>query len=165
MSCDSIFITITWLGSLYLLVPFSAIFSLFLLWAGRRPREILMLGLSLLVTVIVVHVAKLIFHRPRPDTLELLVPMPTDWSFPSAHAAQATAVFLSVAIIAIRSLPPVWGWIFAVASLLLIISIGWSRVYLQVHYLSDVVAGCVLAAIIVIAVHILLGAAGNKLHN
>jgi membrane-associated phospholipid phosphatase len=155
MSCDPIFTTITWLGSLYLLLPFSAIFALFLLWAGR-PREILMLGLSLLVTVALVHVAKLIFQRPRPDSLELLVPMPTDWSFPSAHTAQATAVFLSVAIIAIRSLPPVWGGIVAVASTLIIIGVGWSRLYLHVHYLSDVIAGCALAVIIVTAVHLLL---------
>lgn len=155
MSCDSIFTTITWLGSLYLLLPFSAIFSLFLLWAGRS-REILMLGLSLSVTVIVVHATKLIFRRPRPASLDLLIPMPTDWSFPSAHTAQATAVFLAVAIIAIRSLPSAWGWIFAVASTLVIVGVGWSRVYLQVHYLSDVIAGFVLAAIIVSAVHILL---------
>ncbi len=155
MSCDPIFTTITWLGSLYLLLPFSAIFALFLLWAGR-PREALMLGLSLLVTVVLVHVTKLIFQRPRPDSLELLVPMPTDWSFPSAHTAQATAVFLSVAIIAIRSLPPVWGGIVAIASALIIIGVGWSRLYLHVHYLSDVVAGCGLAVIIVTAVHLLL---------
>ncbi|MDO9043308.1 MAG: phosphatase PAP2 family protein [Desulfocapsaceae bacterium] len=155
MSCDSFFTTITWLGSLYFLLPSCAILALFLVCAGRS-REFLLLGLSLSVTVIVTHVTKLIFRRPRPDSLELLIPTPTDWSFPSGHTAQATAFFLTVTIIAIRSLPPVWAVICAIASTLIIISVGWSRVYLQVHYLSDVVAGCALAVILVIAVHKLL---------
>jgi len=140
---------------LYFLLPSSAILALFLIWIGRS-REALSLGLSLTVTVIATHVTKLIFRRPRPESLELLIPMPTDWSFPSAHTAQATAFFLAVTIIATRSLRPAWAGICAVASTLIIIGIGWSRIYLQVHYLSDVMAGCALAVILVIVVHILL---------
>jgi len=154
MSCDSFFTAITRLGSLYLILPSSVILALFLLRAGRT-REILMLGLSLTATVIAVNATKLIFRRPRPESLELLVPTPTGWSFPSGHTAQATAFFLVVTIIAIRSLPPVWAGICAVASALIVIGVGWSRVYLQVHYLSDVLAGCALALIIVTAVFFL----------
>lgn len=155
MSYDRFFLSITWLGSLYILLPATAILSLFLLWAGKS-REPLLLGLSLATTVFVAHVAKLIFRRARPDVSELLVVMPSDWSFPSAHTAQATAFFLTVTLIVTRSLPPTWAGICAVVSTLVVIGVGWSRVYLQVHYLSDVMAGCALAVIIVAAADILL---------
>lgn len=155
MFCDHFFTTITWLGSLYFLLPALAIFSFFLYWAGRS-QEILLLSLSLTVTVIASHATKLIFRRPRPEALELLIPMPASWSLPSAHTAQATAFFLAASLIAARLLPPVWAGICILASALIVIGVGWSRVYLQVHYLSDVVAGCALAIILVTVVHIFL---------
>ncbi len=149
MSCDSFFTAFTWLGSLYFLLPSSAVLSLFLLWAGK-PREIPMLVLSLSTTVVAVHAAKLIFRRPRPDSPELLVLMPTDWSFPSAHTAQATAFFLSITLIAIRILPPFWAILTTLFSLLIVAGVGYSRIYLQVHYLSDVLAGLALAILLVL---------------
>lgn len=155
MSWDAFFTSITWFGSLYLLLPLSGILSLFLFWGGKS-RESLFLGFSLLATVIAVNAAKALFRRPRPEALELLVPMPTGWSFPSGHTAQAAAFFLAVTIIATRLLPPVWAGACAGASVLIIVGVGWSRVYLQVHYLSDVLSGCVLAFIVVTAVHALL---------
>ena len=94
---DSFFTTITWLGSLYLLLPLSVPLCFLLLWSGKSGQAML-ISLSLLINIISVHVAKLMFRRPRPSTAELLVAMPSDWSFPSAHTAQATAFFLSVTV-------------------------------------------------------------------
>jgi len=115
-----------------------------------------MLTLSLTATVLTVHTVKLIIRRPRPDSPELLVQMPADWSFPSAHTAQATAFFLVVALVALRSLPLPTACITAAVSALVIVGVGWSRVYLQVHYLSDVLAGFLLAVLLVAAIHFLL---------
>lgn len=56
---------------------------------------------------------------------------------------------MSAALIAFRVLPPVWANLFALLSLLLVGIVGYSRVYLQVHYVSDVLAGIFLAAFIV----------------
>lgn len=155
MSCDVFFTTITWLGSLYVILPSAAVLALFLFRTGRL-HEILALGLSLSLTVLAVHAAKLIFRRPRPESSDLLVQMPADWSFPSAHTAQATAFFLVITLLAWRSLPPAGAAATSVASALIVLGVGWSRVYLQVHYLSDVIAGCILAIILVAAVHFLL---------
>ena len=155
MSYDSFFTTITWLGSLYFILPSSTALGLLLLRSGRM-QEVLMLTLSLTATVLTVHTVKLIIRRPRPDSLELLVQMPADWSFPSAHTAQATAFFLVVALIALRSLPLPTACITAAVSALVIVGVGWSRVYLQVHYLSDVLAGFLLAVLLVAAIHFLL---------
>ncbi len=145
---DLFFTTITWLGSLYLLLPLSVLLCLLLLWAGKSGHAMLMV-MNVSVTILTVHVAKLMFRRPRPSTTDLLVAMPSDWSFPSAHTAQATAFFMSAALIAFRVLPPVWANLFALLSLLLVGIVGYSRVYLQVHYVSDVLAGIFLAAFIV----------------
>lgn len=155
MSGAAFFTTITWLGSLYLLLPATAMLSLMLYRLGKSREMVLLCG-SLVLTVIAAHGAKWIFRRPRPEALELLIPMPGDWSFPSAHSAQATAFFLAVAMIACRALPPLWSALCVVVCTLLIVGVAWSRVYLQVHYLSDCVAGCALAGLLVMAVNILL---------
>ena len=149
MSLDLFMTTITWLGSLYFLLPASAFITLVLMMTGHwRDAVTLWLGLGL--TCMVVHLAKLIFRRPRPEALDLLVPMPVDWSFPSAHTAQATAFFVFLALIACRSLPSFWAGLTGVACALVIGGVGWSRVYLQVHYLSDVIAGGLVAIVIVV---------------
>ncbi len=152
---DLFFTTITWLGSLYLLLPLSVLLCFVLLWAGKSGHVILIV-LNVSVTILSVHVAKLMFRRPRPSTADLLVTMPSDWSFPSAHTAQATAFFMSVTLIAFQVLPPVWANLFALLSLLLVGIVGYSRIYLQVHYVSDVLAGMFLAAFIVSVVYLII---------
>lgn len=82
--------------------------------------------------------------------------MPSDWSFPSAHTAQATAFFLSVTLAAFQVLAPVWATHAALLSLLLVAIVGYSRIYLQVHYVLDVLGGMVLAALIVFAVRFMI---------
>lgn len=151
---DSVILAMTWLGSSYLLLPLAACLSFLLVWAGRSAQAML-LSLSLVLTMLCVHVMKLMVRRPRPvATTELLVPMPPDWSFPSGHTAQATAFFLALALIAIRLLPPFWASLVAFCSLLIIGVVGYSRVYLQVHFVSDVLAGMVLAILVVWAVQL-----------
>ena len=152
---DFFFVTITWLGSLYLLLPFSVLLCLLLLWYGKSGQAIL-ISSSFLITIISVHVAKLMFRRPRPSTAELLVAMPSDWSFPSAHTAQATAFFLSATLVAFQVLPTLWATLVALLSLLIIGLVGYSRIYLQVHYLSDVLAGMALAVLIVSGVRAII---------
>lgn len=152
---DSFFTTITWLGSLYLLLPLSVPLCFLLFWSGKSGQAML-ISLSLLITIISVHLAKLMFRRPRPSTTELLVAMPADWSLPSAHTAQATAFFLSVTIVAFQVLPPIWARLFALLSLLFVGIVGYSRIYLQVHYVSDVFAGMVLATLIVSMVRFII---------
>jgi undecaprenyl-diphosphatase len=152
---DFFFTTITWLGSLYLLLPISVLLCFLLFWSGKSGQAML-ISLSLLITIISVHLAKLMFRRPRPATTELLVAMPSDWSFPSAHTAQATAFFLSVTIVAFQVLPPIWARLFALLSLLFVGIVGYSRIYLQVHYVSDVFAGMVLATLIVSMVRFII---------
>ncbi|MDK9706455.1 MAG: phosphatase PAP2 family protein [Desulforhopalus sp.] len=152
---DFFFVAVTWLGSLYLLLPLTVLLCLLLLWYGKSGQAI-SISLGMVITIISVHAAKLLFRRPRPSSPDLLVAMPADWSFPSAHTAQAAAFFLSVTLIAFQVLPTLWATLVALLSLLVIGLVGYSRIYLQVHYLSDVLAGMALAVLIVSGVRLLV---------
>ena len=99
---------------------------------------------------------KRIIARPRPDSLPALVPMPIDLSFPSAHTAQITAFCLCLALIAYQEQHSAPFWAASFMGLLMVGAVGYSRVYLQVHYISDVVAGVVIPMVWVMGVKFLL---------
>lgn len=152
---DSFFAAVTWLGSLYVLLPSTALLTMVLFKAGRSSDAAL-LGISLPATTIAVHLVKLAVRRPRPETSDLPISMPPDWSFPSAHTAQASTFFLVLVLIAIRRLPPRLSLPAALCGLLIVAGVGYSRIHLQVHYLSDVIGGLILAIIIVVLVRKLI---------
>lgn len=142
---DTLFRAVTWLGSLYLLVPIT-LFSAGLLWHFQKHAEAGLLILGLGGATLLVHLTKHLFDRPRPDLGERLVPLPWDSSFPSAHTTQVAAFALSVVFIAQRVWPQGWA-VVAVLAVALIVLVGASRLYLQVHYPSDVLGGLVLSGI------------------
>lgn len=123
---------LTWLGSLYVLIPL----SLLLAWQMPRPWRGF-LPLAVAGAAALAHLAKLIVMRPRPELFPSLVDMPADASFPSAHAMQATA--LAVAWLLRPGARPGIGPMLAAAGLVLLVSL--SRIHLQVHFPSDVFFG------------------------
>ncbi|HEX3044171.1 MAG TPA: phosphatase PAP2 family protein [Bacillota bacterium] len=96
------------------------------------------LAIAQIVTLIVVQLLKLMVARVRPyHALAGIIPfkMEKDYSFPSGHTASsfATALILST------SFPAAGVLCLGVASL-----IGYSRIYIRVHYPLDVIAGCLI---------------------
>jgi undecaprenyl-diphosphatase len=95
---------------------------------------------------------KLLFHRARPEPFFGMV-APTSYSFPSGHALYSLCFYGTLAVITgtrLRSLTVrLIGWVVAVSLILLV---GISRIYLGVHYPSDVLAGYMTAFIWVMAV-------------
>lgn len=86
------------------------------------------------------NVLKDLFHRTRPGAVVAIIPS-QQFSFPSGHAMVSTAFYLFIAYLAWRLLRG-WRRHAAVGVLLLVVGlIGLSRLYLGVHYLTDVVAG------------------------
>ncbi len=145
MFADYFFSTVTWLGSLAFLLPATAVL-ISLLHRYHKKREALLLSISLGLAIMIVHTLKLLVKRPRPEIDPLLVSMPTSWSFPSGHTAQAAAFFLALAWIAARLLPKPAAQGSIAACTLAALTIGYSRVYLQVHYPTDVLAGLLVGA-------------------
>src|SRR5438477_593595 len=81
------------------------------------------------------------FARARPD-VALMLRRAAGYSFPSGHAMGSTVLFAALSYLAIRSFPR-WRWKSAAIALgtTLIVAVSLSRVYLGVHWISDVAAG------------------------
>lgn len=139
---DSLFATVTWLGSLAVLLPL----ALLLWWRRRGERSASFVALALIGASALGHLLKLIAERPRPDMFPPLIPMPEDWSFPSAHAVQVTA--FALAWLLRPGASP--GRIEILVLLAAVAAVLISRIYLQVHFPCDVVAGAMLATLWVV---------------
>lgn len=137
---DLFFKTITWGGSLFVLLPLALVGALWFLGRGRfADAALLVCGLA--GSSLLVHVLKLLFARPRPQAESLLVAMPPDFSFPSAHTGQAFAFFVACALVLSRHYGHTGAILLWAVCLLIAVLVGVSRVYLQVHFVSDVVFG------------------------
>ena len=90
-------------------------------------------------------ILKGIFERPRP-LHEHGFAHETSWSFPSGHASGSMLIYSLLGYLLVRNTPREWHIPIAVLTVALIVFVGSSRVLLQVHYFSDVVAGYASAA-------------------
>ena len=85
---------------------------------------------------------KSLFERTRP-LHEHGLTLEHGWSFPSGHTSGAVAIYGMLAYLGIRATPPAWHLPIVVTALVTILLVGFSRIVLQVHYLSDVLAALV----------------------
>jgi undecaprenyl-diphosphatase len=96
---------------------------------------------------------KVLFARARPETFFDYYPAPTSFSFPSGHALTATCFFGGIAVLVSHRMESRMGqilvWLVAIALILLV---GISRIYLGVHYPTDVIGGFAVGIIWVTAV-------------
>ncbi|TMB65522.1 MAG: phosphatase PAP2 family protein [Chloroflexi bacterium] len=127
-------------GSFALLAPLSIAFLLLRRW--KRPSDDIALLVIAAGSAVLPSVVKLIVARPRP-TLEHLSHL-TTLSFPSEHTTQAAAVYLTIAIMLSKGLNRGWRELVIVVAVLIALAVAWSRVYLSVHYPTDVIAGLLL---------------------
>lgn len=112
----------------------------YLCLAGRWRFAALVVACAL-GTLLVMLVLKGIYDRPRPTVVTAIDP-PGDESFPSGHSMISSALYLTLATLIARALPRRRLRIFAVATgAFLAFLIGTSRLYLGVHYPTDVLAG------------------------
>jgi len=140
---DRFFALITWAGSLFILVPITALMCGILVKNGRAADSWL-LALSLAGAALFSRLAKFWFARPRPDLFPVIGEIPLDASYPSAHTAQIVAFVLTLWWIL---KPEKLGLIYYSSTgiaLLLVSLVALSRVYLQVHFPSDVLGGTLL---------------------
>ena len=131
----------SWLGGLTIMLPLVAIVALFLC-SARQRFEAWFLTFAVGGACLLNFCAKLAFMRQRP-TLWLALTPEFDYGFPSGHAMLSTAVVAALLYVLWRSdasrftlsLATIFGVTFALL-------VGLSRLYLGVHYPSDVIAGC-----------------------
>lgn len=142
---DELFAFVTWGGSLLVLVPVTLCIVLQLA-TRRRHAEAWFLAAALAGGSALSHIGKFVIARPRPALFEALTAMPTDLAYPSAHSAQITAFAVALYLLLRRGMPGVVLWVAPLLVIALAL-IAVSRVYLQVHYPSDVLAGVVTGAL------------------
>lgn len=120
-----------------------------LLWFSRHRLSALLLWIALLGGSPLVAILKAVFGRPRPQPEEWNVTIlgrpiefPSTPSFPSGHAITSVIIFGTLAYLVIRleSTVRMRRWTLALAAGMILL-IGLSRIYLGVHYPSDVLAG------------------------
>lgn len=140
---DWVMLILPWLGTNMTLLPILAVFSVWL-WRWRGRRELAMHLMIVVLGSLVMNAAlKAVFDRPRPD---LWAPRGQyKWAaYPSGHAIVGVAVFFTIAIMLHRERG--WRWPYYVATALLIVNL-YSRLYLGVHWPSDVIGGLLLGVV------------------
>lgn len=117
----------------------------YLVISGARTRALLLAAATVSGSTILL-LLKNIFGRPRPELVDHLVTVQS-MSFPSGHATNSALVYLTIAALASDVEPSLLVRIYIMAvAIMLTVLIGLSRLYLGVHWPSDVVAGWALGA-------------------
>lgn len=122
------------------------------LLGAKHLKDSLFMVLSLGGAMLLNVLFKLFFARIRPDQAEQLSPAP-GFSFPSGHAMGTTAFFLALYLL-VRRLSPRQQWWAASIGLLFTLLVSLSRLVLQVHYPSDILAGWALSVAWVLGVNL-----------
>jgi undecaprenyl-diphosphatase len=141
---DMVALEVTALGARLVVIMMVLVASAFL-WHTRHHYSAALLWVSMMGAGLVNSALKLSFNRPRPDVFPWRTQHVGLASFPSGHAMTAIVVYGTLAFLIARLAPTrllrrlVW-----LTAIVVILLIGWSRLYLGVHYPSDVAAGFVL---------------------
>ncbi len=138
------FKVISFFGSIGFIVSSFSFITLWLVFA-KKKRDALAVGLTGIVTGLLIEGLKFLFHRLRPDKPHL-EPL-HNFSFPSGHAFSAFIFYSLLSLIIYKSR---WSksWKIVCIGMLytFIFAIGGSRIILRYHYASDVLAGFLLGA-------------------
>lgn len=130
---------ISFLGSAPVLIAITALFLI----AARKKRDFrfyeAMMTLNLLAAWLMNVLFKTVFHRARPDLIRLAAA--TGFSFPSGHSMVSAAFYGYLIYLCVLFLKRPWKEICSALLLCVVLLVGVSRIYLGVHYASDVAAG------------------------
>jgi undecaprenyl-diphosphatase len=140
---DAFFIALAWLGTNITLLPLSVVAIVWLWVREKQYHAAVYLAVVQVGSLSLNPVLKFLYDRTRPD----VIPRRGwyDWAaYPSGHAIASTAVLITFAIVLGRVKG--WRWPVYVAIPLLVVSL-FSRVYLGVHWPTDVVGGAAIGVV------------------
>lgn len=136
---DGLMFGFTWLGNTSTIMIVTAVFAVVLTWLTRHHRAPVTMITTQLIAWGGNNLLKLAFARARPQFSALILDPPS-YSYPSGHAMISTAVYGCAALLLSEALPR-FKWYFRITAALLVFCIGLSRIYLDAHWPSDVLAG------------------------
>lgn len=127
---------ITWFGSAICLIIATVLLFIFL----KNKKTSLVVLINLVLVTVLNQGMKFILQRPRPTEFRIIEE--TGYSFPSGHSMVSMAFYgLLIYIIYKHINNKYLKWILISLLSILILLIGFSRIYLGIHYVSDVCAG------------------------
>ncbi len=131
----------SFLGTHYFLIPANLVLVFYFLFIRKHRWYSIRVPVIALSSMLMMFLLKTFFQRPRP--LMPLLEQAKGLSFPSGHATMSCSFYglLIYMVYRSRSTSPIAKFLIISCLVVLIISIGVSRVYLRVHYASDVIAG------------------------
>ena len=141
---------LTHLGATDVALPLVLLVAILLYRAGDRPALVALCG-AYAATQAIVTLVKVIVERARPDSAEALSHA-GGYAFPSGHSATAVVVYGALALIAARHGGARVRATAIAAAVALAVLVGITRVYLGVHFPSDVLAGWLLGAAVLAVV-------------
>ncbi|MDO8443518.1 MAG: phosphatase PAP2 family protein [Candidatus Azambacteria bacterium] len=137
---NGVMIFITYLGNWQTIVGLGIV-ALVILWRLNKKREAGFFVVALISGEIIKELLKLLFHKERPDASLALI-QESGYAFPSGHAFMSVIFYGMLCYFIYRARENKWQKIILlIATIILIFLIGYSRVYLGVHWISDVIAG------------------------
>lgn len=127
------------------LTALTVVLCLVFFWRGWREHAYV-LGAMMIASSLLTVVLKLIFARERPSTELLLAEPSSSFSFPSGHSLNSAVFAGTLAAFVLCSQTARWHkWLAAIAAFAFAGIVGFSRLYLTYHWLTDILAGFLLA--------------------
>ena len=140
---------ITYAGDVFVII---GICVLLLIIPNTRKKVGIPVSISVAVAIGLSLMFKHIFSRPRPNVLRLIEE--TGFSFPSAHAMLSAALYIMLIILVCKYLKSALAKIVLVPCFsALILVVAYSRVYLGVHYITDIIGGWLIGFAITLVVY------------
>lgn len=137
---NEIMLNVSFLGNMVFLFCLSVITALYLY--TKRRKDALIFSSILYTGVIINLILKEFFQRPRPHLFSLIPE--SSYSFPSGHAMNSFVFYTAIAYFILRVNDNIkLAFITSGIAIIIIALIGISRIYLGVHFPSDVIAGYV----------------------
>ena len=136
---------ITDLGNIRFVIPVTIILVLILFFKKRFAEGLWLGGTILFCGAISTKVLKKLIDRDRPEFLQLITK--TNESFPSGHTIATTIFYGLLGLVLLLAVRELWKkWVIALITMAWILFIMVSRIYLGVHYPTDVLAGFLFGA-------------------
>jgi membrane-associated phospholipid phosphatase len=130
----------TFLGTHTFLIPANLLLTAWFLFIKKRRWHSIRVPSIALSSLLLMFILKLIFRRDRP--VSPLLQAAKGFSFPSGHALMSVTFYGLLVVLVCQNVKRAWlRYTLSVFLVLLILAIGLSRIYLRVHYASDVLAG------------------------
>ncbi|MEH7502590.1 phosphatase PAP2 family protein [Neobacillus drentensis] len=130
----------TIIGSTLVVIILSLLLMFFLYKVLHHRLELILFISAITGSAVLNQILKQVFHRVRPNFHRLIDI--GGYSYPSGHAMNAFTVYVIISFLLWRHIDNKWGRSLLIFfSVVMILAIGISRIYLGVHYPSDIIAG------------------------